>query len=191
MLCKGHGHGRAGASGKHVVSEELPFASRQPPGSLVVEQQTQPFLPVLVTSSRAATCCFNVPELPIDCCFASPSPSLLPFIFPHQAPVYYRHPFTALSSQRSLTPYVVLDIEPVRGAAQPGQQGGGYGQGHGQGQGGGGAGRYCLAEAQVARVSDFGRNDTTFYVRTHLGNILHPGKGVRGLRIQGLRPSVL
>lgn len=91
--------------------------------------------------------------------------------------MYYRHPFTALSSQRSLTPYVVLDIEPIRGAAQPGQLGGGYGQGHGQGQGGGGGGggRYCLAEAQVARVADFGRNDTTFYVRTHLGNILHPG----------------
>ncbi len=28
---------------------------------------------------------------------------------------------------------------------------------------------------QVARSSDFGRNDTVYYVRTHLGNILHPG----------------
>ena len=35
--------------------------------------------------------------------------------------------------------------------------------------------RYALAEAQVARMSDFGKNDTVLYVRTHLGNVLKPG----------------
>ncbi|GFR51707.1 hypothetical protein Agub_g14152 [Astrephomene gubernaculifera] len=30
------------------------------------------------------------------------------------APVYYRHPFTALASQRVLVPFIVLDIEPIR-----------------------------------------------------------------------------
>jgi hypothetical protein len=35
-----------------------------------------------------------------------------------QAPVYYRYPFTAISSQRGLVPYIVLDIEPVHGTQQ-------------------------------------------------------------------------
>eukprot|EP00198_Chlamydomonas_reinhardtii_P011820 XP_001701157.1 predicted protein [Chlamydomonas reinhardtii] len=35
-------------------------------------------------------------------------------------------------------------------------------------------------DAPIARVSDFGKNDTVFYVRTHLGNILHPGDTVLG-----------
>ncbi|PNW72682.1 hypothetical protein CHLRE_15g640250v5 [Chlamydomonas reinhardtii] len=106
------------------------------------------------------------------------------------APVYYRHECLALASQRSLISFIVLDIEPIRagnssksGSATPaggaGGGGGGYGQGGGPG-GGGGSGRYQLAEAQIARVSDFGKNDTVFYVRTHLGNILHPGDTVLG-----------
>ncbi|EFJ40518.1 hypothetical protein VOLCADRAFT_69446, partial [Volvox carteri f. nagariensis] len=78
------------------------------------------------------------------------------------APVYYRHPFTALASQRALVPYIVLDIEPL-----PVPQGNSNS-------------RYLLSEAQVARMSDFGRNDTVFHTRTHLGNILHPGDTVLG-----------
>ncbi|KAI3469032.1 hypothetical protein Pfo_025695 [Paulownia fortunei] len=35
--------------------------------------------------------------------------------------------------------------------------------------------RYVLADAQEARVSDFGKNDTIFNVRTHLGHLLNPG----------------
>ena len=35
--------------------------------------------------------------------------------------------------------------------------------------------RHALAEVQLARMSDFGRNDTVFYSRTHLGNVLHTG----------------
>ena len=38
------------------------------------------------------------------------------------------------------------------------------------------ADRFALAEATVARASDFGRNDTTYFVRTHLGHVLHPGR---------------
>lgn len=40
--------------------------------------------------------------------------------------------------------------------------------------------RICLAEATIARSSDFGSNDTTFIVLTHLGNILSPGDTVLG-----------
>ncbi len=49
--------------------------------------------------------------------------------------------------------------------------------------------RYQLAEAQVARLSDFGRNDTVFYARTHLGHLLHPGerRGGEGLSAAGVR----
>jgi nonsense-mediated mRNA decay protein 3 len=40
--------------------------------------------------------------------------------------------------------------------------------------------KYALADVQVARTSDFGRNDTVFFARSHLGNILNPGDYVLG-----------
>lgn len=87
------------------------------------------------------------------------------------AAVFWRAPFAAMLSARSLVEYVVLDIEPL--APQHGAANMQYGQQSSSGQHG--PGRWALAEAQVARKSDLGRNDTTFYARTHLGNILHPG----------------
>ncbi|CAN6596330.1 60S ribosomal export protein Nmd3p [Trichomonascus vanleenenianus] len=66
---------------------------------------------------------------------------------------YWKNPFPALASSKSLTEYMVLDIEPAGPAND----------------------RFALADATVARVSDMGRNDTTFYVRTHLGGILNAG----------------
>ena len=32
----------------------------------------------------------------------------------------------------------------------------------------------------MAKASDFGRNDRTFFVRTHLGHLLHPGDHALG-----------
>jgi nonsense-mediated mRNA decay protein 3 len=81
------------------------------------------------------------------------------------AAVYWRTPFKALLSSRALVEYVVLDIEPIHGGGS-----GAYGAG-----GSSSSGKWLLAEVQVARKSDFGRNDTVFFARTHLGNILHPG----------------
>lgn len=72
------------------------------------------------------------------------------------APAYWRNPFNAMLSSRSLVEYVVLDIEPIGPVS--------------------GNGKWMLAEAQVARASDFGRNDNVFFIKTHLGHILHPGK---------------
>ncbi len=69
------------------------------------------------------------------------------------ADVYWRMPFAAMASGKALTEYVVLDVELV-GPPQ---------------------GRLQLADVQVARKADFGRNDTTFFSRTHLGHLLHPG----------------
>lgn len=72
--------------------------------------------------------------------------------------VYYRSPFNSLSSAHYMTEFVVLDIEPAGPANN----------------------KFTLADATVARVADLGKNDTTYYVRTHLGGILHPGDNAMG-----------
>jgi hypothetical protein len=41
--------------------------------------------------------------------------------------VYYRHPTLAISNQKQLVNYIVLDIEPIAGPSGHGG-GGGYGQ---------------------------------------------------------------
>jgi len=74
-----------------------------------------------------------------------------------EAPVYWRAPFKAMCSSRQLVEYVILDIEPLEAPQSSG------------------TGKWQLAEAQVARSSDFGRNDTVFFCRTHLGHLLNPG----------------
>ncbi len=45
-------------------------------------------------------------------------------------------------------------------------------------------GKWALAEAQVARSSDFGVNDSIFHTITHLGNYLHPGDYALGYDVQ-------
>lgn len=105
--------------------------------------------------------------------FLSSSPSFL------QPSVYYRHPFLSAASQKQLVPYIVLDIEPV---PQQGAGSGGYGYGQQQQQQ---QGRFLLAEAQVARASDFGRNDKIVFTRTHLGHLLKPGEDRRKRRGRG------
>lgn len=70
---------------------------------------------------------------------------------------YWRVPFKALLSSRQLVEFIVLDVEVdspefnLNGS------------------------KYCMAHAQVARVSDFGKNDNMFMIKTHLGNLLKPG----------------
>jgi len=46
-------------------------------------------------------------------------------------------------------------------------------------------GKWLLAEATVARAADLGSNDKTYYTRTHLGNVLHPGDSVMGYMLTG------
>ncbi|KAI9756040.1 MAG: ribosome-binding protein [Chaenotheca gracillima] len=78
-------------------------------------------------------------------------------------PVYWRSPFTSLADVQELVEFVVMDIEPL----------------------GPSKGRFLLAEATVARASDLGSNDVTYYTRTHLGAILHPGDSVLGYSLTG------
>lgn len=72
--------------------------------------------------------------------------------------MYWRTPFRPLADVQELTEFIVLDIDPL------GKQ----------------QGRNFLAEATVARASDMGVNDQTYYCRTHLGGILHVGDSVMG-----------
>ncbi|KAF4637742.1 hypothetical protein G7Y89_g354 [Cudoniella acicularis] len=78
-------------------------------------------------------------------------------------PIYWRAPFTSLADVQELVEFIVMDIEPI-GAQK---------------------GRWLLAEATVARASDLGSNDKTYYTRTHLGNVLHPGDSVMGYMLTG------
>ncbi|EME40667.1 hypothetical protein DOTSEDRAFT_157503 [Dothistroma septosporum NZE10] len=78
-------------------------------------------------------------------------------------PIYWRAPFTPLADVQELREFVIMDIEPI------GPQ----------------VGRFLLAEATVARASDLGVNDTTYNIRTHLGNILKPGDSAMGYHLTG------
>lgn len=73
-------------------------------------------------------------------------------------PIYWRAPFTCLADVKELVEFVVLDIDLT-----------GVEKGH-----------WALAEATIARASDLGHNNKTFFARTHLGNVLHPGDSVMG-----------
>ena len=54
-----------------------------------------------------------------------------------------------------------------------------------------GGSKYVLVDAQVARVSNFGRNDTIFNIRTHLGHLLNPGDYALGYDLYGLTVIIL
>ncbi|MCJ1354287.1 MAG: hypothetical protein MMC33_004274 [Icmadophila ericetorum] len=75
-----------------------------------------------------------------------------------QANQYWRQPYEPVLNSRQLVEFVVLDVDA---AGQPN-------------------GRYVLADVQVAKASDLGRNDRTSFVRTHLGHLLHPGDNAVG-----------
>ncbi len=78
-------------------------------------------------------------------------------------PIYWRTPFVSLADVQELVEFVVMDIEST------GTQ----------------KGRFMLSEATVARASDLGVNDTTYFTRTHLGGVLHPGDSVMGYHLTG------
>ncbi len=46
-------------------------------------------------------------------------------------------------------------------------------------------GKWVLGEATVARASDLGVNDTTYFARTHLGSLLRAGDSVMGYLLSG------
>jgi nonsense-mediated mRNA decay protein 3 len=77
--------------------------------------------------------------------------------------IYWRAPFMSLTEAQDLVEFIVMDIEPIAPHK----------------------GKWLLSEATVARASDLGVNDKTYYCRTHLGNLLHPGDSVMGYMLTG------
>lgn len=75
--------------------------------------------------------------------------------------IYWRSPFRNLADVTTLVEFIIMDIEPV----------------------GKSNGKFHLAEATVARSSDLGSNDQTYFTRTHLGGIIHVGDSVLGYHI--------
>jgi nonsense-mediated mRNA decay protein 3 len=80
---------------------------------------------------------------------------------------YWRTSFKSLLTSRQLVEYIVFDIEAVSSEVTVGGT------------------KYVLADAQVARVSDFGSNDTMFSIRTHLGHLLKPDDHALGYDLYG------
>lgn len=72
--------------------------------------------------------------------------------------VYWRSPFPSLLDATQLIEFIVMDVEPTGDVK----------------------GKNVLADITVARAADLGVNDQTFYVRSHLGGILHPGDSCMG-----------
>ena len=80
---------------------------------------------------------------------------------------YWRSSFKSLLNSRQLVEFIVLDVELVSSEVNIGGS------------------KYALADAQVARLSDFGKNDTIFNIRTHLGHLLNPGDYALGYDLYG------
>lgn len=74
------------------------------------------------------------------------------------ATVFWKKPFPTLAEATQLVEFIVLDVEPT-GEVK---------------------GKHVLADVTVARAADMGVNDREFFVRSHLGGILHPGDSVMG-----------
>lgn len=67
--------------------------------------------------------------------------------------LYWRHPFQPLMSIKQASEFTVFDVETTDEQK----------------------GKWRLADATVARSVDYGSNDNTHFIRTHIGNFLHPG----------------
>ena len=81
---------------------------------------------------------------------------------------YWRYPFKASASAKQMIEYVILGVE-VGSFVQTSAQ--------------------LCADVEVARASDLGTNDTTFFVKTHLSNILQPGDTAMGYDLSNTRRS--
>jgi nonsense-mediated mRNA decay protein 3 len=79
------------------------------------------------------------------------------------SPVYWRDPFESLADAKELEEFIVLDSENT------GIQ----------------KGKWFLSEVTVARASDLGVNDKTYFTRTHLGHLLKPGDSALGYMLTG------
>lgn len=76
-----------------------------------------------------------------------------------QANVYWRYSFSPLADVTQLIEFIVLDVEPT------GER----------------RGKWLMADITCVRASDMGGNENEeYYIRSHLGGILHPGDSAMG-----------
>lgn len=76
-----------------------------------------------------------------------------------QASVYWRHPFGSLADVTQMIEFIILDVEPT------GER----------------KGKYLMADVTCVRASDMGGSaNEEFYIRSHLGGLLHPGDSAMG-----------
>ena len=113
------------------------------------------------------------------------------------AAVYFKNPFLPLCSDSQLVEYEVLDVEinsnPHHGSGKTKNQHKGENKHKGgkprTGGGGGGDDKtsscaLVSATVTIAKSSDFGVTDTTFFVESHLGAVLKPGDLALGYALQ-------
>lgn len=95
---------------------------------------------------------------------------------------YWKTPFLPLESSPAMVEFIVLDVEFVdeRGDYRKKQGGGGQTTAPTDSESSSRKNGFVVADVEIARVSDFGVNDTTFLVRTHLGALLQAGDSVKG-----------
>jgi nonsense-mediated mRNA decay protein 3 len=83
---------------------------------------------------------------------------------------YWRSPFRNLADVTELKEFIIMDMEFMDMDSSPKAKG-----------------KFRLAELTVARSSDLGSNDITYFTRSHLGAILHVGDAVLGYHLSGTR----
>eukprot|EP01099_Mayorella_cantabrigiensis_P002532 TRINITY_DN2101_c0_g1_i2.p1 TRINITY_DN2101_c0_g1~~TRINITY_DN2101_c0_g1_i2.p1 ORF type:complete len:550 (+),score=118.53 TRINITY_DN2101_c0_g1_i2:112-1650(+) len=83
--------------------------------------------------------------------------------------IYARGPFTGIANSRQLVSFIVLDISHVRTSNSNNF-----------------FSPFLMVDVQIARLADFGTNDITFQVRSHLGKILKVGDTVLGYEVSSL-----
>jgi nonsense-mediated mRNA decay protein 3 len=85
------------------------------------------------------------------------------------ASVYWKYEFKSICTINDLVDYIILDVEIDESCPRKG--------------------KFQMATMTIARKSDFGVNDKTFEVRSHLGNVLHPGDHASGYHIVTLNAN--
>lgn len=116
---------------------------------------------LVVLPKKLAHSMGNIPRLVL----CSKVSNMIQFIDPNTLQIadlnsstYWRAAFPSLLDVTQLVEFVVLDVEPTGDIR----------------------GKHVLADVTVCRASDLGVNDNSFYVRSHLGAILHPGDSCLG-----------
>lgn len=116
---------------------------------------------LVVLPKKVAASCSNISQVVLCSKVGSSIHFMDPLTLRHaemNSLAYWRVPFDSLCSHKDLTEFYVIDVD-YEGVND---------------------GKFGLASAIVAKSCDFGVNNQTFSVRTHLGFVLKPGDVVLG-----------